>query len=113
MEKGDNLGAGGRQMTTDGGDEHIETALLSDGQTSPEKRPGGLTEPLAIAHGAHQLGLGMAWRDPFEFAQGGPPQDAVDRKVEVALEISQGGRGESTEYPVDATGVETESRQAL
>jgi hypothetical protein len=113
MEKGDNFGAGGRQSTTYGGDEHVETALLPDGQASTEKSPGSLTEPLAVAHGAHQLGLRVAGRDTFELAQGGRPQDSVDREVEVALEVSQGARGESAEYPVDTTGVETESRQTL
>lgn len=113
MKHRHHLGAGGGQAPADGVDQRVEAARFADSDPAVRQGARRLTEQFAVAHGAHQLRLGVAWRHPLQLVQGLDTEDAVDGEANVALEFGEGGGGVLPEDAVDPPGVEAESRQSL
>jgi len=73
-----------------------------------------LAQALPIPDLGHQLfGPEVSGPEANELAHGGGSGDPIDRHSGVALEFTEGGRGQVAEDPVDPTGVEAQGTKPL
>ncbi len=92
----------------------VEAALFADGHSSPGEGPRGLTEAFAVPDLGDQLfGSLLSGPEPDELADGGGAGNPIDGYSGIALELTERGRGEVSEDPVDPARVESEGTQAL
>jgi hypothetical protein len=73
-----------------------------------------LAQALPIPDLGHQLfGPLVLGPEPNELAHGGGPGDPIDGHSGIALEVTEGGRGEVAEDPVDPAGIEAQGTEPL
>ena len=106
-------GPAGEKAPPQGGGDAAQSTALAHGDVAPRQGGRPVAELGAGAHGRDELGLIVAALQTDELAQGGAPDDRIDREPNVALKIGQGSRGEVTKDPVHPAGVEAETAEAL